>query len=72
QSDIPGTFANINTTLLDMQVLLQSIQDGKGTLGQLMVNDSLYNQLTNSAASLDSLLLDVKANPKRYVKFSVF
>ncbi len=72
KSDIPSTFANINTTLADMQVLLRSIEQGKGTLGQLMVNDSLYDQLNNSAASLDSLLRDVKANPKRYVKFSVF
>lgn len=72
QSDIPSTFANINTTLVDLQVLLRSIEQGKGTLGQLMVNDSLYDQLNNSAASLDSLLIDIKANPKRYVKFSVF
>ena len=72
QSDIPGTFTNINVALQDMQSLLNSIKNGEGTLGQLMVNDSLYNQLNNSAASLDSLLRDVKANPKRYVKFSVF
>lgn len=72
QSDIPSTFASINATLADMQVLLKNIEQGKGTLGQLMVNDSLYDQLNSSAASLDSLLRDVKANPKRYVKFSVF
>ncbi|MBU3927445.1 MAG: MCE family protein [Bacteroidetes bacterium] len=72
QSDIPATFSNINTTLADMQKLLSSIEQGKGTLGQLMVNDSLYNQLNNSAASLDSLLKDIRENPKRYVKFAVF
>ena len=72
QSDIPATFSNINTTVADMQKLLSSIEQGKGTLGQLMVNDSLYNQLNNSAASLDSLLRDIRENPKRYVKFAVF
>ncbi len=72
KSDIPGTFANINATLNEMQVLLHSIQAGEGTLGQLMVNDSLYLHLNRSAADLDSLLRDVKENPKRYVKFSVF
>ncbi|PIQ25754.1 MAG: hypothetical protein COW63_18485 [Bacteroidetes bacterium CG18_big_fil_WC_8_21_14_2_50_41_14] len=72
QSDIPATFSNINTTLAEMQKLLSSIEQGKGTLGQLMVNDSLYNQLNNSAASLDSLLKDIRENPKRYVKFAVF
>ncbi len=72
QSNIPATFSNINTTVADMQKLLSSIEQGKGTLGQLMVNDSLYNQLNNSAASLDSLLRDIRENPKRYVKFAVF
>ena len=72
QSDIPATFSNINTTVADMQKLLSSIEQGKGTLGQLIVNDSLYNQLNNSAASLDSLLRDIRENPKRYVKFAVF
>jgi len=72
KSDIPATFANINATLYEMQTLLHSIQAGEGTLGQLMVNDSLYHHLNRSAADLDSLLRDVKENPKRYVKFSVF
>ncbi len=72
KSDIPATFANINATLNEMQVLLHSIQAGEGTMGQLMVNDSLYHHLNRSAADLDSLLRDVKENPKRYVKFSVF
>jgi len=72
KSDIPATFANINATLNEMQLLLHSIQSGEGTLGQLMVNDSLYHHLNRSAADLDSLLRDVKENPKRYVKFSVF
>lgn len=72
KSEIPATFDNVNRTLDEMQFLLVSIKQGGGTLGQLMVNDSLYNHLNSSAASLDSLLKDVRENPKRYVKFSLF
>ncbi len=71
-SEIPATFDNINETLDEMNTLLASIKQGEGTIGQLMVNDSLYNHLNSSAASLDSLLKDVRENPKRYVKFSLF
>lgn len=43
-----------------------------GSLGRLMNSDTIYNQLERSVRHLDSLLVDVKRNPKRYVKFSVF
>ena len=43
-----------------------------GPAGQLLTNDSLYTNLSNSLESLNNLLIDFKANPKRYVHFSVF
>ena len=48
------------------------INNGQGTAGQLMVNDSLYNNLNSALASLDSLLIDLREHPKRYVHLSVF
>ena len=48
------------------------MNNGKGTAGQIFTNDSLYTNLNNSLASLDLLLKDMKANPKRYVHFSLF
>jgi phospholipid/cholesterol/gamma-HCH transport system substrate-binding protein len=51
---------------------MDGVTKGKGTAGQLFTNDSLYKSLNNGIASLDSLLKDVKANPKRYVHFSLF
>lgn len=72
KSEIPATFASINATLENMQAVLEKINNGKGTMGKLINNDSLYIELTRASSSLDSLLLDIKQNPKRYVKFSVF
>jgi len=41
-------------------------------MGQLVNNDSLYNNLENAALDLDKLLLDMRLNPERYVHFSIF
>ena len=45
---------------------------GEGTLGRLSQDETLYTSLTNAIVSLDSLLVDVKANPGRYVKIEIF
>ncbi len=72
KSEIPGTFARANRTLDDMQSILEKVNNGHGTLGMLMNDDSLYLELNRSATALDSLLNDIKKNPKRYVRFSLF
>ena len=41
-------------------------------MGQLMTNDSLYKNLESVTRDLDKLLIDMEANPKRYVHFSIF
>ncbi len=71
-SEIPGTFARINLALDEMSSILAKIDSGDGTLGKLMNDDSLYLELNRSASALDSLLLDVRKNPKRYERFSLF
>lgn len=75
----PVTMQNINSTLDSLQILSNQLGDamnhlnsGKGTAGKLLRDDMLYTKLENSVASLDSLIRDVKANPKRYVRFSLF
>ena len=52
--------------------MTQRLNSNEGTLGLLMRDKSLYNNLTATAASADSLLTDLKAHPKRYVHFSIF
>jgi phospholipid/cholesterol/gamma-HCH transport system substrate-binding protein len=71
-ADIYGTIRNLKTSLEETSVALKNMNDGKGTAGQLMTNDTLYTNLSNTIASLNALLVDIKANPKRYVHVSVF
>jgi phospholipid/cholesterol/gamma-HCH transport system substrate-binding protein len=71
-ADLYTTVTNLKTTLERTSLLMDGVNNGKGTAGQLFTNDSLYKSLNNGIASLDSLLKDVKANPRRYVHFSLF
>ncbi len=71
-ADIVGTLKRADQSLADLSVILQHINEGQGTVGALMHNDTLYFELEKSAAELNKLLEDVRLNPKRYVKFSLF
>lgn len=59
-------------TISDVQLVVEKIQQGEGTVGQLVTNDTLYTNLENSLHSLDDLLKDLKANPKKYINVTVF
>lgn len=63
---------NLNKSVKEVQASLASLNAGKGTMGKMLKDDSLYTNLSHSAQSLDLLLKDLKARPKRYVQFSVF
>lgn len=52
--------------------IVTGVQNGEGSLGKLAKDEELYRNLTVTARHLDSLVVDVKANPKRYINFSVF
>jgi phospholipid/cholesterol/gamma-HCH transport system substrate-binding protein len=68
-----GTTVNsLNGTVKNLQNVLDQINAGKGTLGKLTGDDSLYTNLDRTAASLNLLLSDMKVNPRRYVHFSLF
>lgn len=72
KAQISSVVSNANKTLAEAAAAMARINRGEGSLGLLLKNDSLYNNLNNSAADLDKLLIDLKANPKRYVTISVF
>lgn len=63
---------NANQALKNLQTTLLSVQQGQGTLGKLIATDSLHANLNRTLVHLDSLFIDLKAHPKRYVHFSVF
>jgi len=72
QSDIKTTLLNANKTLAEFSEISKKINNGEGTIGMLINNDSLYVNLNNLAADLDSLVIDLNENPGKYVHFSLF
>lgn len=66
------TVNNANKAMADLQAIIADVKSGKGTLGALVNDRQMYDNLNNSAKNLDALMIDLKANPKRYVHFSVF
>mgnify|MGYP005849339227 CR=1 FL=1 len=72
QAKLKETVEHANNSVKQLEMLLTKINKGEGTMGALVNNDSLYNNLTNLSANLDKLLIDLRKNPKRYVKISVF
>jgi phospholipid/cholesterol/gamma-HCH transport system substrate-binding protein len=71
-ADIYTTVTNLKASLQKASTMMENMNNGKGSAGQFLTNDSIYTNLNNSLASLNELLADMKANPKRYVHFSVF
>ena len=71
-ADISASAAKLKASLENAASLMDNLNKGKGSAGQFLTNDTLYTNLTNSLESLNALLKDMKANPKRYVHFSVF
>lgn len=70
--DVAGTMARVDETLDNMERFTEHLNNTTGTLGKLMHDPTLYDNLNNTMRSADSLLIDLKAHPKRYVHFSLF
>ncbi len=70
--DVASTMSKVNQTLDNVEQLTTSLTDKKGTLGLLMNDPSVYNNLNATMSHADSLMIDLKAHPKRYVHFSIF
>lgn len=61
---------NADTAIFKLNTVLNKIEKGEGSLGLLIQDEKLYNELKKASSDLDDLLLDIKNNPKRYVRFS--
>lgn len=70
--DVAGTMARVDETLDNMERFTEQLNNTTGTLGKLMHDPTLYDNLNNTMRSADSLLIDLKAHLKRYVHFSLF
>ncbi|MCX6268533.1 MAG: MCE family protein, partial [Bacteroidetes bacterium] len=69
---IPQTIAQVNKAITDLDLILLKINKGEGSVGQFLNNEQLYKEVEKAARDLNLLLEDVKANPSKYVKVSVF
>lgn len=70
--DIQNTLDSVNMTISNVNAIMQQVSNPNGTLGALMYDRSLYNTLNKTVGSVDSLMVDIKSRPKRYVHFSLF
>lgn len=64
-SSVVGSIGNLN-------MVLAKVNSGQGTAGKLVNDAELYEHINSTVSSLNALLEDLKANPKRYINISVF
>ena len=70
--DVDATMKKIDSTLDNLEQMSKALNNREGTLGLLMYDKGVYNNLNSTMRHADSLMIDLKAHPKRYVHFSVF
>ena len=71
KSNIKSTINNLDKSLADFDKILQKIEKGEGTIGLLLNDKEMYNNLTSASNQLDLLIEDMKKYPKRYLTFSL-
>lgn len=70
--DLKPTLDSVNATISNVNGIMRQMTDPDGTIGALMSDRGLYDSMNRTVNDMDSLMIDLKANPKRYVHFSVF
>lgn len=72
KADIAGTMNQLKTTIAGLNAVVAKLNSQDGSMGKLMNDKTLYNNLTNTVRSANILLDDLRVHPKRYVNVSVF
>ncbi|MCB0475151.1 MAG: MCE family protein [Flavobacteriaceae bacterium] len=72
QARIAQTINRLDSTLQTFNSILNEVQEGDGSLGKLLKDEGLYNNLEGASKEMEKLLQDLRLNPKRYVHFSLF
>jgi len=71
-ANIGKLMKDADVTLTSVNLMLSNIQKGNGTIGKLVNDDQLYNNMASTTKELENLLREMKLNPKRFVHFSLF
>lgn len=72
KAEIKATIDNANQAMKDVQAITSKINNGEGSIGLLLHDDKLYENLNSASQELDNLVKDVKERPGRYLRLSVF
>ena len=72
RAKLGSTLEKLNRTVDELSTSMEKISSGKGNVGKLINDDNLYDNLQKSIEDLDALIKDIKENPKKYIKVSVF
>jgi phospholipid/cholesterol/gamma-HCH transport system substrate-binding protein len=72
KADIDGVVNHLKTSVDSLNAMMAKINSTDGTLGSLINDKTLYNEITNTTRSLNILMDDLRVHPKRYVNISVF
>lgn len=72
KADLSGTVDKLRTTITNLNSILEKAGSKEGSLGKLMNDKALYDNLTNTIRSANILMDDLRVHPKRYVSLSVF
>ena len=72
KADIAAVITNANKTIKEVETLVAKVNSGEGTVGNLVSDDAIAKKVDDTVNSLNELLKDLKAHPKRYVHFSLF
>ena len=70
--DVATTLSKVDATLANVEQMTAKLNSNEGTLGLLMRDPGLYTNMTSTMLHVDSLMIDLKSHPKRYVHFSLF
>ena len=71
-ADLAATVARVDSAVENVNYILADVRAKEGTLGSLIYDNTLYSNINTTVQSADALLVDLKANPRRYVHFSLF
>ncbi len=70
--DVAATMAKVDATMANVQSITDKLNSNEGSIGLLINDPAMYRNINAALVSTDSLIIDLKAHPKRYVHFSLF
>lgn len=71
KADIPQTLLNVEKSFAELEIMLNTINQGNGSAGRFVQDSTLYVKIVETTASLNTLLIDINKNPSRYVNVSL-